>query len=210
MKALLDTGAGTNMIRKSVVEDAGMQVLECIRIMKGIGEQEIQTEGFIKLPVRMFGIDMGVVPFYVVGDKNIKVPIILSQKFCIKSGLVIDMSCRRVRKCCKDGSKVDVYLNEDEAIVNCIHEKVKVFVAEDVTIKRGLNKIPVRIDTANNRINQHPEKSLLFDGRFIAKELESISGVLNVESEENFIFVNESTAKEGGRTIKSGKVIGCV
>ena len=78
---------------------------------------------------------MSRIPFHVVEDNMMKVPIILERKFCAKAKIVIDMTNRRISNTRKDGSRVDVYIDDDNYHKLSMHENVKVCCAEEVKLK---------------------------------------------------------------------------
>ena len=81
VSALLDTGAGTNMIQKSVAERINKDVIPEKRSISGLGNSEISTMGLTIFDFSLYGVHIQNTPFHIVDDSVIKVPVILGRKF---------------------------------------------------------------------------------------------------------------------------------
>ena len=210
VKAILDTGASSNMVRKSFVSKLKYEMIRGEREMKGIGEEIVKTLGYIQIPVVMYDIEMGTTPFHVVEDSAIKIPMLLGRKFCSKAKLVIDLGNNRIRKNFNDGGSVDIYLDENQTVLTSIHEDIKVCVAEETVVTTDMKKVPVNF-SKENRLLFHPEKLLYFEENMNNETVEGVSGVLKVDEENPFVLVKPKLDKKNPRyKLKRGQVIGTV
>ena len=89
--ALLDTGASSNMIQQSVVGRLKQPLTNDARIISGLGNKEFSTLGITTFDFSMYGLNISSIPFHVVEDSVMRVPIILGRTFCAKARLVLDM-----------------------------------------------------------------------------------------------------------------------
>ena len=212
-EALLDTGAATNMIKKSFVSQfTDVDIVEDFRIIKGLGDREIHTLGIINIPFSFYNIQITSTPFYIVDDEVIKVPVILGKTFCYKTRLIIDMYNHRISKHFSDGSRVDIYLNTDNTTLKTsIHESIKVFATEDITMLDGLNEIGIEFEHSVNGFNNEHNSKLYYEGKGSNQNIEGIDGILDAGTANKRIFLKSLYNKpEIECKIRKGEMLGTV
>ena len=210
-KALIDTGATTNMISKSVFEKLNCTIDNNSRKIKGLGDAEIVTLGIINIPFSFYNICIGSTPFHVVDNDVLQIPVILGKKFCEKSKLIIDMHNRRLVKYFEDGSKVDIYLEpEDTKVTTIIHESVKVFAANTVIIDNEINQVEISFEETNNGLVHNEKRKMYFEGNLNNENFESLDGILDVQSKNKSILVQPNLRDIRTYKIKKGDYLGTV
>ena len=212
-KALIDTGADTNMIRRSLVNQfRDVEIVGDHKIIRGLGDKDIETAGILNTDFSFYGVHIVKTPFHIVDDDVIKTPVILGKKFCAKAKLIIDMNNRKISKAFNDGSRIDVYLNpEDTNLRTSVHESIKVYAAEEVDINDGINRIMIRYEHELNGLVSNQEEKLYFEGKQSDK-LESLDGILAKDTNEpQHIFVKTTgTTSCQKAKIKEGDFLGTI
>ena len=206
IKALIDTGAASNMIRKSLADEIGETVIkDSSRIIKGLGEKLISTLGIICIPFSFYGVKIEDTPFHVVDDKMIKNPVILGKKFCSISKLVIDVHNRRITKDFSDGSHIDIYLQEKSTkLCNCLHEGIKIYAAEDIELFDDLSKTKIYFERNSNGLMNSSNKLLCFEG----KNGIALDGLMDSTAEDNYVLVRKLPSSVNRQRICKGEVLG--
>ena len=210
-RALVDTGATKNLIKKSIVDRLGARIGDDARLVfEGLGTDDMLTYGTIKTKLSFYKIDAGITTLHIVDDNVLKDPILLGQEFCQHNKLVIDLSKRRISKMDKNGSKIDLYLNsDDDGVIKNIQESIKVYAASDMEIQDGINKIPIVYDY-NMCGSTGKDVNLYYEGTCGNQRIEGIDGVLNLDSTEKSVFIQRKADDKGKHKIKKGDSLGII
>ena len=210
-KALIDTGASRNLIKKSIASKLGLNVGKESHInFEGLGNEIMNTYGVISPNVFFYSIDAGETLLHVVDDNIIKYPIILGQKFCLHNKLIIDIANRRISKSFRNGSKLDIYLDgKNGNVETSIQKSIKVYAKSDYILNEGINKVPIEFNYMSIPHLNQDETKLYYEGTCNNKNIEGIDGVFSLNQENKHIFVKPlTTNKEKKYYIKKGDILG--
>ena len=206
--ALLDTGADNNLMRKSICSEAKLKLNRTKNVtIRGIGSENSTTEGRVMTDCTYYGIEARNTQFDVIEDSLIGYPIILSRKFCENQNLILNVKKRKISKVNEDASKITVYLNENDASSKeVIQENVKVYSAERLLLKPGMNEVPVYM----NLVSEGNDSNLYYNGQCKNHKIEGVWGSLSTKMEEKVIFIKRKEGESGHICVKKGDVVGTV
>ena len=213
LPALIDTGASTNMIRKSLVDQLGINIIQEHRVLKGIGNKEVRTFGMILTDFSFYNVGVEETPFHVVSDQDIRVPVILGFKFCSKTKLIIDIADRKISKLFEDGSQVDIYLHEkDSSVKRVIHEAVKVFASKTYKLSNNLDKVDIHFECNKNGLLMKKGNNMLFESRQQDNsKATALDGIIDVNAKENFILMQKAShCADEDVIVRKGEFLGLV
>ena len=209
-RALIDTGASNNLIKKSIVEKLklDLQTNSNLQIL-GLGSEKVNTLGNISSEVHLFGQKSCSTKFEVIEDQAILYPVILGRSFCAENRLVIDVAKRKISKVNTDGSRVSIFLNSECTDADyVIHEGIKVYAAESTRIDKGVVKVPVYLEKDLGNLK---DKLIYYDGVCKSNRLAGIEGVLDCQDNHKHVFVKKKIG-QGCKSlnIKKGSILGTV
>ena len=210
-QTLLDTGSDSNMIKRSVVEELSLKIhTNKKRTFRGLGTEEQQTIGRVFLPFSLYGVKVESTPFEVVEDHVIINPIILGRKFIALKKITIDPANNRISLPTSNSSKIDIYQDEENENKKIVYELLKVYCTETTVVQRKLTRVPVAYDYYDDK-TMKSETKMLFEGKSANKKLESVDGVMDLKSEDKFVFMQRKDGENEDKCrIKKGEVVGYV
>ncbi|KAF9754371.1 Gag-Pol polyprotein, partial [Nosema granulosis] len=208
IRALIDSGATNNLIRKSACHNKIKIFNDRSVIIQGLAGSEIKSEGRVMLNTCISGLDLGFCEYEIVPDDSIDFDMIKGVNFLLKAGLTLDMNQRRISKSRADGSRSDYYLNIDGSTRVVLHERIPVFVAVDTVLLNDLTSVTVDFSKEKKIKILHP---VLFEGDIKHIKLQCLDGVLDPVEQNIKIYIQRKVGENGyPKQVKSGERIGTV
>ena len=84
------------------------------------------------------------------------------------------MSRRRISKNFSDGSKVDIYLDENNKFKQTVVESLKVYATQDIELNEGINKVPISFESKKNGIDKNFQGDFCFEGSCSNRKIEAV------------------------------------
>jgi len=145
LRAMIDTGANTNLIREDIVSALNLpvDVLQTAKI-KGLGGSEIVTKGTVDINLTVLDKKLTTATCNVMSCHDRKYDIILGERYLWENKFVINVKRRRVSFRNADESGSDFYLDRDGNALTSVHEKIPVLAAEYLFL--GKEARPLRVN----------------------------------------------------------------
>lgn len=170
--ALLDSGASCCLVKQSLVQRCGLQVVPCSRNMRGLGKASVGAFGSCDVDLRM-GLITFKVKCMVLPDDAIRHPVILGCSFFTANSSSIDISDARLTGADYWGSW-ELYLIDN--IIHTVFRAILVSAASSYTVGWGQpSLISIRLPGC---VSLDSELELYFDGKLDSPYLAGQPGIV--------------------------------
>ena len=181
------------------------------RSFKGLGHQQLETLGQVKIPFSLAGLDIEETSFEVVEDYMISKSMILGRAFIMSKKIIIDVANNRISIPITKTSKIDIYQDENENIKRVIYESIQIRATENVNIRNKLTKVPVECKHLLNKEGCSDRNNVYYEGLCSNKKVKGIDGILDLNEKNNFVFlVTRAGEDENVCKVKKGDVVGSI
>lgn len=212
LSALLDSGASVNIIKKSICDMCeGVLDGNVKNHITGLGSAKLKTIGRTNLECETLGLGKFTCEFNVLPDDVLTFDIILGLQFLHCNNIRVDMSRRIVSREDRNGGIISFHIDGDGSVTRVMHENVPVVAARDTKLSCSrVTYVPVSVNVVACSTNQE-NVTYFYEGKPKNSKLESTSGIIGLELEENKVAVKfkKGTSAEEGR-IKKGERLGFI
>jgi len=208
IEALLDSGARTSILKKSVSDNVPMNrdKNQRFKYLKGIGKNTMKTQGDIQTKIKLFGNEFDL-KCAVVDNNDMKYGVVLGLDFLKQNKFKIDMAQRKISITHKDGSVSKIFLNKKNEIVFSVREKIPVYCKDKIFLSSGkTEKIPVKFESNVFNLDQVRQSELLYyEGEDSC--VETLDGVMNNDPKKAFILGRKFNMKTRSK-VKKNEILG--
>ena len=207
-RALIDTGSTNNLIRASKIGHMTHMDQSITCQIQGLGQNILKTIGRVRLNLHLGEFHFKQVDFDVVSDQMIGYDLILGVAFFSAEKMVVDLKKRRISQHRDDGSKVNLFFDDQNALSQIVEENVPVYAAKEVQVDVA-NAVRVPICMHITCMDPTLAKPIYYEDLGINKRLMGVSGI--VDSMEPAVYVHMvEKQKQRKHTIRQGDVLGTV
>lgn len=214
-KAMIDSGATFNMIRRSVWLNCGSSINESeTRAINGLGNATLQTLGEACMPTTVLNLDSEPINYQVIEDKKLNVDIILGLSSLKTHKYIIDVKGRRISKVVAGTGQKIYCLSDVDELKEILYEKIPVRAAENFTISdRQQNLIPIDVTDVNEfRSNLCENRTFFYEGHPANKFLIGSDGIVEFDGSKRVLVsvCGKISTKEGKIRVSKGERIGYI
>jgi len=212
LKAMIDTGANTNLIKEDIVQALNLPVdsSQTAKI-KGLGDSEMVTKGTVQIGLTVLNKQLNTACCNVMTCHDRKYDIILGEQYLYDNKFILNIKRRRISFKNADGSRSDYYVSKSGDAVTAVHERVPVVAAEHLSLGKEARPLRVNFCIAQHQVEK-PRRLFYFDGRMKDKGVTGYEGFLEEEQKEKYVVVaNKHKGNPKQKVnIKPGDIVGYV
>ena len=205
-KALIDTGATNNLVRKDIISKEVELDKSKLIVITGLAKSEIRTEGKVLLEMDFLGLDYIMGYFDVVPSDSIDFDMILGLDFLRQHKFVIDFSKRRVSQHSDDGSRTDYYADKKGTLLAVVHENVPVFALKDTKVNEGLTSVQVYMKIYFS--SREYDNDMYFEGKARNTKVKGLDGIIDLEKNDIRVMMHRKPGELNNYTIKKDEEVG--
>lgn len=204
-KALIDTGASHNFVKKRIVKDS-VAVNRDINVnIKGLGKNGFTTEGTTNSCIEIANYQYRG-NFFVTSNDILDddVDVVLGLEFLQLYKCTVDVKSKTMITITPDRSKL-IFCSDADGNIDTIIERLPVFACKTIGLNNDISKVPFKVNAA---VGDH--QSLVFESKIKNKNFTGIDGIIDRTQIDtnNFVFVSRDKGTTAKGKIKAGEMIG--
>jgi len=204
IKALVDSGASSSLIRASCVPP-NVVVDENVQEIVGLGGA-VWSRGSFSCSVVVSGLREVHASFVVVGDLDLGYAAVLGSNFLVRGQITVDMSRSRLSQPLLTGF-CEVYLSNSGGLQHVVHRGIPAYSSEEIEINRNDSAlVPIFFPEAESG-------DYLFEGNIMVKRkhFSAADGVLSFQGGQSRVAVYcRSDSRNETEVLPKGTLMGTV